>query len=118
PPARRRSRACGRTRRGSCPRASRRGGGRASPLRLPRGPAPAGSGGCRAPRYHRPVAARFLLHPWDPDTLLTITEQDDVGDEQLELGFEVDEDAWQPLSPADAPPRTVHFVDGARRHDA
>jgi len=64
------------------------------------------------------VAARFLLHPWDPDTLLTITEQDDVGDEQLELGFEVDEDAWQPLSPAAAPPRTVHFVDGARRHDA
>lgn len=62
---------------------------------------------------------RFQLHPWDPDTLYTTTEQgQEEGDENLDLEFEVGESDWRPLTPVGGAPRTVHFVDGACRHDA
>jgi len=68
------------------------------------------------------VALRFRLHPWDPDTLYTVTEfdqdPDHVADPYLDLGFEVPEGEWRPLTPGPSSPRTVRFVDGARRHDA
>ncbi len=64
------------------------------------------------------MAQRFQLHPWDPDTLYTVTDFDTDGDEHVELDLEAAEADWRPLTPLDAPARTVHFVDGARRHDA
>lgn len=66
------------------------------------------------------MTLRFRLHPWDPDTLYTVTEFEQEGedDPNLELGFEVPEDQWAPITPGPAEPRTVRFVDGARRHDA
>ena len=68
------------------------------------------------------MTGRFRLHPWDPDTLYTVTEFDQEpdaeGDAHLDLEFEVPEGEWRPLSPGRVEARTVHFVDGARRHDA
>lgn len=68
------------------------------------------------------MTLRFRLHPWDPDTLYTVTEFDrEAGegeDPHLDLSFEVPEDGWRPLAPGGTVRRTVRFVDGARRHDA
>lgn len=69
-------------------------------------------------RYDGRVALRFQLHPWDPDTLYTTTDYDQEGDENLDLDFEVGESEWRPIAPGPVAARTVHFVDGARRHDA
>lgn len=64
------------------------------------------------------MSGRIQLHHWDPDTLYTTTEQDGPGNVHLDLEFEVAERDWRPITPGQVGTRTVHFVDGARRHDA
>ena len=64
---------------------------------------------------------RFFVEPWAPDYGSPVDFEEPGPDGEnptIEYGVEVPANEWQPITPIEAPARTVVFVDGVQRIDA